>query len=58
MDHHMSILPVCPDCKHLLENNPHGFDQNDGWLEWDSDGEPKLIHSGRCTYCKECRAGR
>lgn len=46
----------CPDCGHSLENNSHGFDQNDGYLEDDpmSESGYKLIHSGRCTYCKEC----
>lgn len=39
----------CPDCGHTLENNQHGFDQNDAHMEGD-----KLIHHGRCTYCKFC----
>lgn len=41
---------LCPDCKHSLEDNNHGFDQNDGFL--DENGE--LVHSGRCTYCRIC----
>lgn len=40
---------TCPLCKHTLEDNLHGFDQNDAWME----GE-KLVHSGSCTYCKFC----
>lgn len=43
-------LKICPTCHHSMENNQHGFDQNDGHME----GE-KLILSGRCTYCKICR---
>jgi hypothetical protein len=42
-------LQMCPDCGHSLENNKHGFDQNDGCMDGD-----KLIHSGRCTYCRFC----
>lgn len=41
--------PICELCKHSLLNNSHGFDQNDAWMEGD-----KLVHSGRCSYCKEC----
>ena len=42
---------ICPDCHHSLENNNHGFDQNDfEWLE----AEETFIHSGRCTYCEVC----
>jgi hypothetical protein len=41
---------ICPDCKHALAGNMHGFDQNDGYL--DTNG--KLAHSGRCTYCRIC----
>lgn len=40
---------ACNGCGHSLENNMHGFDQNDGWLDGD-----RLVHSGRCTYCKIC----
>jgi ferredoxin len=49
-------MDACPDCKHSLEDNMHGFDQNDGWLEEDSFSPTgyRLVHSGRCTYCKEC----
>jgi hypothetical protein len=39
----------CPDCGHLLKDNLHGFDQNDAWMDGD-----KLVHSGHCTYCREC----
>ncbi len=42
-------MKVCPDCHHNLKDNDHGFDQNDGWIE-----NNKLVHSGHCTYCKEC----
>lgn len=44
----------CNMCDHWMENNSHGFDQNDGHVEYNSDREPRLIHSGTCTYCKEC----
>ena len=40
---------MCGWCGHSLENNSHGFDQNDGWMEGD-----KLVHSGQCTYCRDC----
>jgi hypothetical protein len=40
---------VCALCDHSLVDNLHGFDQNDAWMEGG-----KLIHSGTCTYCKEC----
>lgn len=43
------IKQNCNLCNHTLENNNHGFDQNDAWLEGD-----KLIHSGKCTYCIYC----
>lgn len=39
----------CTLCGHSLIDNEHGFDQNDAWMEGD-----KLVHSGRCTYCKIC----
>lgn len=41
----------CEFCGHDLEGNNHGPDQND------YDYDPNLdnfIHSGSCTYCKEC----
>ena len=41
---------ICNLCNHSLENNLHGFDQNDYYE--DADGNFK--HRGRCTYCKEC----
>lgn len=40
----------CPLCGHSLENNNHGIDQNDVFL--DEDNEFK--HTGSCTYCVEC----
>ena len=40
---------VCDLCGHPLENNSHGFDQNDAYMDGD-----KLVHSGHCTYCKYC----
>jgi hypothetical protein len=43
------VQNFCPSCMHSLINNQHGFDQNDGHMEGD-----KLIHSGKCTYCKKC----
>lgn len=46
----MMSLPFCRDCKHLMRNNSHGFDQNDGYVE-----NGILIHYGKCTYCKVCR---
>lgn len=39
----------CVSCGHPLKDNSHGFDQNDGHMEGD-----KLLHSGKCTYCKHC----
>jgi len=44
------VVDICKDCNHSTEDNPHGFDQNDGRL----DENNQLIHSGQCTYCKEC----
>lgn len=41
--------PLCELCHHSLKDNLHGFDQNDA----DFDGD-NLVHSGHCTYCKEC----
>ncbi len=46
-----AALSICPDCHHSLKDNSHGFDQNDGVMEGD-----KLIHSGRCTYCRICNS--
>jgi hypothetical protein len=43
-------VEVCRDCGHSLENNLHGFDQNDAWL----DDQDHLVHSGHCTYCRFC----
>lgn len=40
---------ICGLCNHSTEANQHGFDQNDAYMDGD-----KLIHSGRCTYCKGC----
>lgn len=50
---------ICPDCKHSQENNLHGFDQNDAWLEDDPTSESgyRLVHSGSCTYCRFCNPG-
>ena len=42
-------MGTCADCKHSMEGNNHGFDQNDGYMDGD-----KLIHSGACTYCRVC----
>ena len=33
-------VEVCRDCGHSLENNLHGFDQNDAWL----DDQDHLVH--------------
>lgn len=41
--------PICISCGHSLDDNNHGFDQNDGYLDGD-----KLVHSGSCTYCRDC----
>lgn len=41
---------ICSLCQHSMENNIHGFDQNDYYE--DEHGEFK--HTGSCTYCKEC----
>lgn len=41
----------CLMCGHSLVGNEHGFDQNDGYV----DGAGNLVHSGRCTYCRECQ---
>jgi len=48
-DAHTNETKSCPDCRHSLKNNEHGFDQNDA----DMDGDV-LVHSGQCTYCREC----
>lgn len=45
----IAVKNFCCDCGHTLKDNQHGFDQNDAHMEGD-----KLIHSGRCTYCKFC----
>ncbi len=42
-------MEMCNLCHHSLENNSHGFDQNDAWMEG-----YKLVHSGFCSYCKIC----
>lgn len=39
----------CPYCKHSMENNLHGLDQND--LEM---VEEEAVYVGSCTYCKVC----
>lgn len=41
---------ICDSCKHSLENNMHGIDQND--LEMDEKGN--CIYLDRCTYCRIC----
>lgn len=41
---------ICPYCNHNMENNRHGWDQNDFGL--DANGE--FQHTGTCTYCKVC----
>jgi hypothetical protein len=41
---------ACSLCGHSFLNNLHGFDQNDAHMEPDG----TLVHSGRCTYCREC----
>ena len=41
----------CKLCGHPLKDNDHGFDQCDA----DVNDNGELVHSGRCTYCKECR---
>lgn len=47
----MEHSPLCPDCKHSLENNLHGFDQNDWTID---ETGTKLVYLGSCTYCKIC----
>jgi len=42
-------MKTCDLCGHSMENNSHGFDQSDAWV----DGL-KLVHSGHCTYCHVC----
>src|SRR5579859_2558397 len=44
-----NTLSNCELCGHSLEDNEHGFDQGDAEMDGD-----ELIHSGRCTYCREC----
>ena len=41
----------CKLCGHPLKGNDHGFDQCDA----DVNNNGELVHSGRCTHCKECR---
>ena len=41
---------VCGLCKHSLEDNAHGFDQDDGYM----DERGKFVHSGFCKYCVVC----
>ena len=43
---------ICGLCGHSLENNIHGFDQNDAHMEGD-----KLVHHGTRTYCRKCNPG-
>ena len=40
----------CDICHHTLDNNRHGLDQNDGYI----DDEGNLILYGTCTYCGFC----
>lgn len=42
---------ICEMCDHSLVGNDHGFDQNDADINENGD----LVHSGKCTYCSECR---
>ena len=51
MDRHDAAkrAETCSLCGHSLKDNSHGFDQNDAHMDGD-----KLVHSGHCTYCKEC----
>lgn len=51
IDDDKRVEGICSLCHHSLENNPHGFDQNDAHI----DKTGKMTHSGQCTYCKECR---
>ena len=37
----------CILCGHSKVDNKHGFDQYDMYMNGD-----KVIHTGRCTYCK------
>lgn len=46
------MMRLCPLCGHSLEDNQHGFDQNDASMDGD-----KLVHCGRCTYCRVCNPG-
>jgi hypothetical protein len=41
----------CDLCNHSLEDNLHGFDQNDYYFDASLD---TFVHCGSCTYCKEC----
>lgn len=42
---------TCRLCGHSLTGNDHGFDQGDADIDENGD----LVHSGKCTYCRECR---
>lgn len=46
----------CRSCGHLMEGNPHGFDQSEGYL-CDVHGEDgdHIVHVGHCIYCKVCQ---
>lgn len=47
----MGCTVNCKLCGHTLPGNAHGFDQNDYFFDSDLD---QMVHSGHCTYCKEC----
>lgn len=47
----MTKATKCELCGHSLEDNLHGFDQNDYY--WD-DIQAQYVHCGSCTYCKAC----
>lgn len=46
----MENLNKCDICNHSLENNNHGFDQNDGYMNENDE----LVLYGTCTYRKIC----
>jgi hypothetical protein len=50
--HNENEKNICLDCGHSLINNVHGPDQNDYIYYKETD---EYIHSGHCTYCKECQ---